>query len=329
MQVFTFDLNEAKTARLVVTVSNVQPNLRMTPPTPALIHVPGGGFMFCSESDTVALGSRLMGKGFGVICTYLYPVGRDYRFPQVIIDLMRCIKILREHADEWGMDPQKIVISGNSAGAFICMSTGNLWNRPELMEAAGCSGEEGRPNAMILGFGPMFCGQQTADGEVTYVPNGELVGPQTPPAFFHHARKDNLVSVYQTIAMIDSFERHKRPFGCFISSTGDHGTTGLPQRVLEPDGTTSPCIDDWFEPCWHFLQNQLGLEQNPQPMLMMPPPGAEGGPSPDMAMFFMNAPVVPEGSVPVTPADMPLGQAEHIHMPFNAGFMDKDFDTYK
>ena len=329
MQVFTFDLNEAKTARLVVTVSNVQPNLRMTPPPPALIHVPGGGFMFCSESDTVALGSRLMGKGFGVICTYLYPVGRDYRFPQVIIDLMRCIKILREHADEWGMDPQKIVISGNSAGAFICMSTGNLWNRPELMEAAGCSGEEGRPNAMILGFGPMFCGQQTADGEVTYVPNGELVGPQTPPAFFHHARKDNLVSVYQTIAMIDSFERHKRPFGCFISSTGDHGTTGLPQRVLEPDGTTSPCIDDWFEPCWHFLQNQLGLEQNPQPMLMMPPPGAEGGPSPDMAMLFMNAPVVPEGSVPVTPADMPLGQAEHIHMPFNAGFMDKDFDTYK
>jgi hypothetical protein len=40
-------------------------------------------------------------------------------------------------------------------------------------------------------------------------------------------------------------------------------------------------------------------------------------------------PVVPEGSVPVTPADMPLGQADHIHMPFNAGFMDKDFTTYK
>ena len=328
MQVFTFDLNEAKTSRLVVTVSNVKPYLRTTP---ALIHVPGGGFMFCSESDTVALGSRLMGKGFGVICTYLYPVGRNYRFPQVVIDLMRCIKILRENAEEWGMDPQKIVISGNSAGAFICMSTGNLWNRPELMEAAGCTGEEGKPNAMVLGFGPMFCGQQTGDGEVTYVPNGELVGPQTPPAFFHHARKDNLVSVYQTIAMIDSFERHKRPFGCFISSTGDHGTTGLPQRVLEPDGTTSPCIDDWFEPCWHFLQNQLGLEQNPQPM-MMPMALAEDGALPEdspFAMMFLNAPVVPEGSIPVTPEDMPLGQADNIHMPFNAGFRDKDFDTYR
>ena len=27
---------------------------------------------------------------------------------------------------------------------------------------------------MILGFGPMFCGQQTDDG-IVYVPNGELV----------------------------------------------------------------------------------------------------------------------------------------------------------
>ena len=36
------------------------------------------------------------------------------------------------------------------------------------MEAAGCTGE-GKPNAMILGFGPMFCGQQTDDG-IVYVP---------------------------------------------------------------------------------------------------------------------------------------------------------------
>ena len=79
----------------------------------------------------------------------------------------------------------------------------------------------------------------------------------------------------------------------------------------------------------HFLQNQLGLEQNPQPMLMMGPPPGEGGEGAPMPMMFMNPPVVPEGSVPVTPADMPLGQADNIHMPFNAGFQDKDFTVYK
>ena len=61
----------------------------------------------------------------------------------------------------------------------------------------------------------MFCGQQT-DDNIVYVPNGKLVGPQTPPAFFHHSRLDSLVSVYQTIAMLDAMERAKRPFSIHI-----------------------------------------------------------------------------------------------------------------
>jgi acetyl esterase/lipase len=327
MQVFSFDLNETKTAKLIVTVSNVPPIFQTTP---ALIHVPGGGFMFCSESDTTAIASRCMGKGFGVTCTYLYPVAKDYRFPQVVVDLMKGIKIIRDHAKEWGVNPGQVVISGNSAGAFICMTTGNLWNRPDIMAAAGCTGEEGKPNAMILGFGPMFCGQQTDDGTV-YIPNGELVGPQTPPAFFHHARLDTLVSVYQTIAMLDAMERAKRPFAVYISSTGGHGETGVVSRILADDGTVGPCIDDWFEQAWRFLCNQLGISQIPQKMLpMMPPmPPAPDGEAPAMPPMMMFMPVVPEGSVPVRPEEMPLGQAEHIHMPFNAGFHDKDYTVYK
>lgn len=327
MQVFTFDLNDAKTSRLIVTVSNVPPIFQTTP---ALIHVPGGGFMFCSESDTTAIASRCMGKGFGVTCTYLYPVAKDYRFPQVVIDLCRCIKILRDHAKEWGINPKQIVISGNSAGAFICMTTGNLWNRPDIIEAAGCAGEEGKPDAMILGFGPMFCGQQT-DDSLVYVPNGDLVGPQTPPAFFHHARLDTLVSVYQTIAMLDAMEKAKRPFAAYISSTGGHGETGSVSRMLAEDGTVGPCIDDWFEQAWHFLANQLGISQIPQKMMqMMPPMSQPEGDAPMMPpMMMMGMPEIPAGSVPVKPEDMPLGQAGSLHMPFNAGFHDKDFTVYK
>ena len=339
MKVFTFPLNEAGTAKLIVTVAN-EASFFGPVNTPALIHASAGGFMMCAESDTVALGSRLMGKGFGVICSYMYPVGRDYRWPQVVVDMMKSIKLLREHSKEWGVDPNRIVISGHSAGSFICMSTGNLWNRPDLMAAAGCTGEEGKPNAMVVGFGPMYCGQQTDDGLV-YVPNGDLVGPQTPPTFFHHARLDTLVSVYQTIAMIDSFEKNKRPFACYISSTGGHGETGSNRRMMGADGMVGPCMDDWFEQCWRFLQNQLELPKDPQQMPRMAPPPARapggapaggppaGGPPAGGPPMFMNGPVVPEGSIPVGPGDMPLGNANHIHMPFNAGFHDKDFTVYK
>jgi len=322
MKVLTFDLNEAKTAKLIVTVSNVPPFFRKTP---ALIHVPGGGFMFCSEADSTAIASRCMGKGFGVTCTYLYPVAKDYRFPQVVSDLMKGIKLLREHADEWGINPKQIVISGNSAGAFICMTTGNLWNRPDIMEAAGCTGEEGKPDAMILGFGPMFCGQQTDNG-IIYVPNGELVGDQTPPAFFHHTRQDKLVSVYQTIAMIDAMERAKRPYAVYISSTGGHGETCAVNRMLGDDGTAGPCIDDWFEQAWQFIANVLGISLVPQTWAQMMPPMPKRDDK-DAPPPFM--PQIPAGSVPVRPEELPLGQADNIRMPFNAAFHDTEFTIYK
>ena len=239
MQVHTFPLNDSGSARLVVSVGNVPPVMARTP---ALIHAPGGGFMFCSESDTVTIGARCTAKGVGVVCTYLYPVGREYRFPQVVVDMMRSIKIVRDHAQEWGVDPDKIIISGNSAGAFICMSTGNLWNRPDLMEKAGCTGEEGKPNAMILGFGPMFCGQQEDEAKLTYVPNGELVGEQTPPAFFHHARMDTLVSVYQTIAMIDAMEGISGPSA---ASSPASAATARPAAASGWRAWTAPWVPAW------------------------------------------------------------------------------------
>jgi hypothetical protein len=106
----------------------------------------------------------------------------------VIVDLMKCIKLLREHAGEWGVNPGQIVISGNSAGAFICMTTGNLWKPGRTSwSGRGCRGEEGRPDAMILGFGPMFCGQQT-DGNIVYCSQRRACRAPDAAGVFHHAR---------------------------------------------------------------------------------------------------------------------------------------------
>ena len=142
MQVFTFPLNERGDAKLVVSVHNVPPMMGMPqPPTPALIHVPGGGFMACSESDTEVIGGRLSSKGVGVICTYLYPCGKYYRFPQVVIDLMRSIKIVRDHAKEWSVDPKKIIISGNHDIGHAKDADGGRMNPEALQDFIGLCNE--------------------------------------------------------------------------------------------------------------------------------------------------------------------------------------------
>ena len=183
------------------------------------------------------------------------------------------------------------------------------------MEAAGCTGEEGKPDAMILGFGPMFCGQQTDDG-IVYVPNGELVGPQTPPAFSHHSRLDMLVSVYQTIAMIDAMERAKRPLCSIYFRYRRTWETSSVNRILAEDGTVGPCIDDWFEQAWRFLANQLGITQVPQkmPQIMPPMPPASGRRRISAAPMPIKRPGS-EGSNPGKAREMPYLAGENLHMP--------------
>lgn len=49
-----------------------------------------------------------------------------------------------------GVDPDRIVIVGFSAGAHLCALYSSYWNR-ELLEAKG-SPRQLRPNAVILGY---------------------------------------------------------------------------------------------------------------------------------------------------------------------------------
>lgn len=88
---------------------------------PVLVFLHGGGFMMgdkrSSETpffDNIGTAAALHGI-IGVTITYrLAPANR---FPSGLEDLALLVGWLREHAAEYGGDPDKIVLSGQSAGA--------------------------------------------------------------------------------------------------------------------------------------------------------------------------------------------------------------------
>jgi acetyl esterase/lipase len=62
-------------------------------------------------------------KGAVAICVD-YRTGHDEGFTpiQAICDVKSAVRWLREHAAEWGVDPEKIVVCGSSAGGYIAVS---------------------------------------------------------------------------------------------------------------------------------------------------------------------------------------------------------------
>ncbi|WP_433786294.1 alpha/beta hydrolase [Actinomycetospora sp. CA-101289] len=96
-----------------------------TGPAPVLVWVHGGGWVSGSELDRADDARRLAGEGWLVVSVEytLAAPGRptwDVAGPQVACALAR----VAEHAGEYGGDPGRLVVGGDSAGGQLAVSVG-------------------------------------------------------------------------------------------------------------------------------------------------------------------------------------------------------------
>ena len=123
---------------------------------PIVIVCPGGGFLDCSPFEGECVALRFYEEGYhAAVLTYSTEASAPGKsaFPRPLYDLAEAIKFIREQADEWGVDTNKIIILGFSAGANLCGLYGDYWNK-SMMHMIG-DPDMLRPNAAILCY-PML-----------------------------------------------------------------------------------------------------------------------------------------------------------------------------
>lgn len=93
---------------------------------PAVIFCPGGGYeMLSYYSEGIQLAQRMERDGGykGFVLNYRI---RPNTYPQPQMDLAMAILHVRAHAQEYGIDPEKIFVVGASAGGHLCASEAYL-----------------------------------------------------------------------------------------------------------------------------------------------------------------------------------------------------------
>ena len=117
---------------------------------PMVIICPGGGFLDCSpcEGEPVALFFLRNGFQAGVLTYTTAASGSVSSFPSALRDLAQAIVISREHAEEWQIDENQIVILGFSAGGNLCALYENYWKSILTGEIGGSDSR--KPNAAVL-----------------------------------------------------------------------------------------------------------------------------------------------------------------------------------
>lgn len=122
-----------------------------TQPVPAIVFFFGGGWTAGSPTQFEQHCKYFASRGM-VAITADYRVASRHAVKAVdcVADAKSAIRWVRTHAEALGVDPDRIVAAGGSAGGHIAAATGTLVNFDEANEAASVSS---RPNALAL-FNP-------------------------------------------------------------------------------------------------------------------------------------------------------------------------------
>jgi acetyl esterase/lipase len=172
-------------------------------------------------------------------------------------DAQQAIKIVRDSAAKWDIDPNKIGIMGFSAGGHLASTAGTHFDKALIDNPSQTSV---RPDFMILvypvisfndsighlGSRNNLLGKSPAPQLIKKFSNELQVNKQTPQTFLTHASDDRVVVVNNSIHFYKALIRNAVVAEMHIYSRGGHGF-----------GTT-PAFDEWFGRCLYWMRsNQL------------------------------------------------------------------------
>jgi acetyl esterase/lipase len=99
---------------------------------PALLQIHGGGWVIGDKREQgIPLLTHMAAQGW-VGFNANYRLSPAATFPDHLVDLKRALVWVREHADEYGIDPDFICVTGGSAGGHLTALMALTQNQPEF-----------------------------------------------------------------------------------------------------------------------------------------------------------------------------------------------------
>lgn len=97
----------------------------------AIINFHGGGFVVGSATDDALWAGAVMKSIDAVVFSVNYRLAPEYPFPKAVEDCADAILQISRRADEFGVDADRIIISGFSAGGSLALASWVLLQEPQ------------------------------------------------------------------------------------------------------------------------------------------------------------------------------------------------------
>lgn len=245
----------------------------------AVVAVVSGGWV--SRYDDIngaaqIFGSEFLRRGYTVFAV-MHGCQPKFNILEAIDDMHRAIRFIRHNAKQFQIDPDRIGITGASAGCHLSlmMGVGGTDGNPKAKDVVDRESSRvqsvagffppvdffnyGKPGSTAEGitkvgpFAPAFDFRERDKLTNTWKPvdDGKRreilkqispiyhVSEKTPPTLLLHGDRDFLVPLQQSELMIAELKKHQVPCELRVHKGGSHGWEGIDKDAIP--------IADWFD----------------------------------------------------------------------------------
>ncbi|MEO5832762.1 MAG: alpha/beta hydrolase [Nakamurella sp.] len=104
---------------------------------PVVVWVHGGGWVSGSSTDVDPYLEILAARTDVVTVSVDYTLGPNAQHPTAVHQIDDALRFLTEHAARWQLDPERVVLAGDSAGAQLVTEYAALVTNPDFAAAVG------------------------------------------------------------------------------------------------------------------------------------------------------------------------------------------------
>jgi acetyl esterase/lipase len=179
---------------------------------PIIVFICGGGFTDMNRNVWVPELSWFAKRGY-TVASVDYTTRTSSRFPEQLTDIKEAIRFLRAHAVEFGLDPARFAVMGESAGGYLSAMTG-VTGKIREFDKGGNPDQSSEVQAVVPWYpsvnpgGTKFEDSIVLPQDIKNYPNVlDFVHKEAPPYMILHGTADTLVPVFESEMLYDALQK--------------------------------------------------------------------------------------------------------------------------
>lgn len=250
---------------------------------PAILICPGGAFISITEKEAEPVALKFVSVGYHAF-VLKYSIGAGIAtFPAPFIDAAKAMILIRQNANKWMVDSNRITLCGFSTGGLIASIVGTSWQDELFSNVFKEEINLIKPNTLILGypllnlatfeqkhlsshssiksiiemmFSSIFGTSQPSEAQLNEWNVINKVTVTMPPTFMWTTLEDRLIDVEDSLDFAKMLSRHKIIYEYHAFEKGNHGlslgdkSVGYSNETIKEHLNTTKWVDlalNWLE----------------------------------------------------------------------------------